>query len=64
MLRRIAAARERSISDLVTEIDRERTGNLSSAIRVFVLTEIAAGFAASSRPCEESLGQSPGEITP
>lgn len=44
LLRGIAAARGQSISELVTEIDRERRGNLSSAIRVFVLTEIAAGL--------------------
>jgi predicted DNA-binding ribbon-helix-helix protein len=36
-LKRIAAARGQSLSALVEEIDRERTGNLSSAIRVFVL---------------------------
>lgn len=44
LLRGIAAARGQSISELVTEIDRERSGNLSSALRVFVLTEITAGF--------------------
>ena len=43
LLRGIAAARGQSVSELVTEIDRERSGNLSSAIRVFVLTELAAG---------------------
>jgi len=42
LLRGIADARGRSVSELVTEIDRARTGNLSSAIRVFVLTEVAA----------------------
>jgi len=36
-LRRIADQRHYSINRLVTEIDRERTGNLSSAIRVYVL---------------------------
>ena len=36
-LRGIAAARRTSLNALVTDIDRERTGNLSSAIRVFVL---------------------------
>ncbi len=44
LLRGIAAARGQSVSELVTEIDRVRSGNLSSAIRVFVLTEISAGF--------------------
>ncbi len=34
---RLAARRGVSLNALITEIDRERTGNLSSAIRVFVL---------------------------
>ncbi len=42
-LQRIADTRGQSISDLVTQIDRARSGNLSSAIRVFVLAEISAG---------------------
>jgi len=33
----IAKRQQRSLNQLVTEIDRTRTGNLSSAIRVFVL---------------------------
>lgn len=36
-LKEIAAAREVSVNALVTEIDAGRTGNLSSAVRVFVL---------------------------
>ena len=36
-LRDIAETRGLSLNQLVTEIDRTRTGNLSSAIRVFVL---------------------------
>jgi len=36
-LREIATARGRSINALVEEIDANRTGNLSSAIRVHVL---------------------------
>lgn len=48
VLCRIAASRGRSVSDLVTQIDRKRSGNLSSAIRVFVLTEVAAGFDAGA----------------
>jgi len=34
----IARARGTSINQLVTEIDQRRDGNLSSAIRVFVLS--------------------------
>ena len=36
-LKQIADARGRSINRLITEIDAQRSGNLSSAIRVFVL---------------------------
>ena len=38
-LRLISAARGVSINGLIAEIDRHRTGNLSSAIRLFVLEE-------------------------
>lgn len=36
-LRAIAAARDLSLNGLIAEIDRTRTGNLSSAIRLHVL---------------------------
>lgn len=39
-LRDIAAARAVSINQLIAEIDDRRTGNLSSAIRVFVLNAL------------------------
>ncbi len=35
-LRRIARAQGRTVNDVVTEIDRDRAGNRSSAIRLFV----------------------------
>ncbi|MBT4425926.1 MAG: ribbon-helix-helix domain-containing protein [Rhodospirillaceae bacterium] len=38
-LKEIAAARRESLSALVSEVDRTREGNLSSALRVFVLRE-------------------------
>jgi len=38
-LKKIAAKRQESLSDLVSEVDRTREGNLSSALRVFVLRE-------------------------
>ena len=38
-LKEIAAARRVTLGALVTELDRTRTGNLSSALRVFVLNE-------------------------
>lgn len=40
-LAEIARARGLSINRLIADIDRERAGNLSSAIRVFVLREKA-----------------------
>lgn len=36
-LRRVATARHTSINGLIAEIDENRSGNLSSAIRVFLL---------------------------
>ena len=36
----IALARGVSLNRLVSEVDRTRTGNLSSALRVFVLAEL------------------------
>jgi predicted DNA-binding ribbon-helix-helix protein len=39
-LRRIGEARGMSLNQLVADIDAGRQGNLSSAIRLFVLTEL------------------------
>ena len=39
-LREIAARKETSVNDLIAVIDGKRDGNLSSAIRVFVLREL------------------------
>ncbi|MCP4329366.1 MAG: ribbon-helix-helix domain-containing protein [Alphaproteobacteria bacterium] len=39
-LKDIAAARAISVATLIAEIDADRTGNLSSAIRVYVLNEL------------------------
>ena len=39
-LKQIAAARGLSINGLVSEVDATRSGNLSSALRVFVLSEV------------------------
>ncbi len=40
VLKEIAAAEGVSVNDLITRIDGARDGNLSSAIRVFVLTTL------------------------
>lgn len=39
----IAARRGVSLNQIIAEIDSGRSGNLSSAIRVFVLSEIKGG---------------------
>jgi len=39
-LRRLARAQGLSLNRLVAKIDRERRGNLSSALRVYVLREV------------------------
>ncbi|WP_119678814.1 ribbon-helix-helix domain-containing protein [Indioceanicola profundi] len=39
-LKELAAARGTTVSALVEQIDREREGNLSSAIRVWVLNAV------------------------
>ena len=41
-LRTIAKERGLSIAELIEEIDRDRDGNLSSALRVFVLESFKA----------------------
>jgi predicted DNA-binding ribbon-helix-helix protein len=40
-LQEIASEKGTSANQLITEIDRERSGNLSSAIRLFVLAQTA-----------------------
>lgn len=39
-LKTIAGGQGRSLNDLIAEIDRERSGNLSSALRVYVLEKL------------------------
>ncbi len=42
-LREIAQRENKTINQLVSEVDDGRAGNLSSAIRVFVLTRVRQG---------------------
>ncbi len=42
LLAMIAARRGVSANRLIAEVDRQRSGNLSSAVRLFVLREVAA----------------------
>ena len=48
-LKRLAAQDRISINKLVERIDRNRQGNLSSAVRVYVLERLEATAGASSR---------------
>ena len=43
VLKDIAADKKLSVNQIVTEIDRNRRGNLSSAIRIYVLQSLLAG---------------------
>ncbi len=51
-LKDIAQHRGLSINELVTEVDGQRRGNLSSALRVYVLTFLQARLAAASETRE------------
>ena len=42
-LKAIAQRRDLSINALVSEVDATRSGNLSSALRVYVLADLQAG---------------------
>lgn len=42
-LKRIAKSGGRSLNDVVAEVDRARDGNLSSALRVYVLRRLQGG---------------------
>ena len=49
-LKEAAARRGITINDLVTRIDAQRQGNLSSAIRVFLLEESLRAAASATAP--------------
>ncbi|MGE0258960.1 MAG: ribbon-helix-helix domain-containing protein, partial [Alphaproteobacteria bacterium] len=53
-LRAIAARRKMPVTALRTEIDAERSGNLSSAIRLFVLESCRRG---EYPPCDAPAGK-------
>ena len=48
-LKNLAADRSVTVNQLLTEIDLERTGNLSSAARVFVLEHITNNAVTNDR---------------
>ena len=47
-LTEIAKARQQSVASLVQMIDKERSGGLSSAIRIFILAELRQKLAAEA----------------
>lgn len=47
-LRHIAASRGQSVGQLIEEVDRGRSGGLSSALRVFVLESLREELGAKS----------------
>ena len=49
VLKNVAADRRVSLNRLVGEIDKSRSGNLSSALRVFVVEHLLAREAEASR---------------
>lgn len=53
VLKDIAQARGLSLNQLVAEIDLARGGNLSSAIRVFVLEDLRRRASSSGSPAGE-----------
>lgn len=55
-LREIARSEGRSINQIVGEIDAGRHGNLSSAVRVYVLLRLKAGAPASAAARRPSGG--------
>jgi predicted DNA-binding ribbon-helix-helix protein len=67
-LKDIAQRRDKSINELVTEIDGQRRGNLSSALRVYVLTFLQGQLASASEPREpvaaETVEREPETETP
>ena len=40
VFKNIASKKKLSVNDLLSEIDKKRTSNLSSAIRIFILSEL------------------------
>ena len=43
-LKRLAKAQKLSLNQLVAKIDKERSGNLSSALRLYVLRELKSAL--------------------
>jgi predicted DNA-binding ribbon-helix-helix protein len=61
-LKEIAQRRDKSINELVTEIDGQRRGNLSSALRVYVLTFLQGQLASAAEPREQGTEPEPAPV--
>ena len=57
-LRTFAAQRRITVNELVTEIDQQRSGSLTSAIRVFVLESVRKSGSSSENPTHGDQGDS------
>ncbi len=56
-LKVIAGRRNFTVNQLVTEIDKQRDGNLSSAIRVYVLTSLQSDLAGARNSGQPSAAE-------
>src|SRR5262250_2017305 len=56
-LKAIAAERKQSINELVETVDRGRAGNLSSALRLFVLAELRRRSESATQSAQTGAAQ-------
>ncbi len=56
-LKEVAAGRGLSLNALIEEIDRGRGGNLSSAVRVYLLQHYRTAAGSEAEPASEALTQ-------
>lgn len=61
--REIAVKSGKTINQLVSEIDKLRPGNLSSGIRVFILSQARSGFLGPVNPAPATNGNGEGMST-
>lgn len=64
VLREIAQGQSKTLNQLVSEIDVGRSGNLSSAIRVYVLDSVRAGNASAAAPTPKAAQSANGSSLP
>jgi predicted DNA-binding ribbon-helix-helix protein len=54
VLKLLAGRRGLNLTEMIGEIDRQRSGNLSSAIRIYVLNAVLNGALADRPPTDDS----------